>query len=67
MAERKPKPPAPVWTVEFDERARRELRKLAAETQETILRYLRERIAGSSDPQTIRKTIADESRRLVAL
>jgi mRNA interferase RelE/StbE len=41
---------APVWEVEFDDRARRELRKLAAEIQRTILCYMRERVAGSSDP-----------------
>jgi len=43
--------PGSVWTVEFDERARRELRKLAPETQRMILRFLRERVAGSSDPR----------------
>ena len=37
----------PVWAVEFDDRARRELRKLDAKAQKVILRYLRERIAGS--------------------
>ena len=44
--------PAPrPWTVEFDDRARRELRKLGAETQRTILKYLRERIAIAADPR----------------
>jgi mRNA interferase RelE/StbE len=46
-----------MWTVEFDDRARRELRKLAAETQETILCYLRERIAGTSDPRQFGKPL----------
>ncbi len=45
------------WTVEFDERARRELRKLSAETQQMILRYLRERIEGSSDPKASGKPL----------
>ena len=49
--------PRSVWTVEFDERARRELRKLAAETQRMILRFLRERIAGSSDPRQFGKAL----------
>jgi mRNA interferase RelE/StbE len=39
------------WTVEFDDRARRELRRLDAKTQQIILRYLRERIAGAEDPR----------------
>jgi mRNA interferase RelE/StbE len=39
------------WTIEFDDRARRELRKLDAENQQTVLRYLRERIAGAEDPR----------------
>ena len=45
------------WTVEFDDRARRELRKLAAENQQLILRYLRERIAGSTDPRQFGKPL----------
>lgn len=52
-----PKPAVPVWTVEFDDRARRELRKLAPETQQTILRYLRERVAGSPDPRQLGKPL----------
>jgi mRNA interferase RelE/StbE len=40
-----------VWTVEFDDRARRELRKLDSKIQKKILRYLRERLAGSEDPR----------------
>jgi mRNA interferase RelE/StbE len=39
------------WTVEFDDRARRELRKLDVTTQQAILRYLRERIAAAGDPR----------------
>jgi mRNA interferase RelE/StbE len=46
-----------VWTIEFDDRARRELRKLAPQTQQLILRYLRERIAGSSDPRQFGKPL----------
>ncbi len=46
-----------IWTVEFDDRARRELRKLAVETQEMILRFLRERIAGASDPRRFGKPL----------
>lgn len=57
MVAHKSEPVAPVWTVEFDDRAQRELRKLAAETQETILHYLRERIAGASDPRQFGKPL----------
>lgn len=42
---------ARVWRVEFDRAAARELRKLGAPAERLILRYLRERIAGSSDPR----------------
>jgi mRNA interferase RelE/StbE len=45
------------WTVEFDDRARRELRKLDAATQQTILRYLSERIAGAEDPRQFGKPL----------
>ena len=47
----------PVWTVEFDDRARRELRKLDIKVQREILRYLRERVAGSSDPRQFGKPL----------
>jgi mRNA interferase RelE/StbE len=60
MTTPKPRRPArkePAWTVEFDDRARRELRKLSPETQQTILRYLRERVAGSSDPRQFGKPL----------
>lgn len=54
-----PSDPAQVeqWTVEFDDRARRELRKLGVATQQTILRYLRERIAGAEDPRQFGKPL----------
>lgn len=45
------------WTVEFDDRARRELRKLDSPIQREILSYLRERIAGSSDPRAFGKSL----------
>ena len=40
-----------IWKVEFDERARKELRKLDRQAQTNILRYLRERIATHEDPR----------------
>ena len=47
----------PAWAVEFDDRARRELRKLDRRTQQDILRYLRERLAGSPDPRQFGKPL----------
>jgi len=38
-----------IWKVEFDERARKELRKLDRQAQANILSYLRERIATHED------------------
>jgi mRNA interferase RelE/StbE len=40
-----------VWRIEFDSDAARDLRKLGAEPQRLILRYLRERIATAEDPR----------------
>jgi mRNA interferase RelE/StbE len=44
---------APVWRVEFDRAAARELRRLGAEAERRVLRFLRERIAGSDDPRRL--------------
>ena len=40
-----------IWSVEWDERAGKELRRLDPPAQREILRYLRERIAGSNNPR----------------
>jgi len=40
-----------IWKVEFDDRARSELRKLDASAQRNILHYLRERLATDQDPR----------------
>jgi mRNA interferase RelE/StbE len=45
------------WTVEFDDRARRELRKLDSGVQDAILRYLHERIAIMQDPRRFGKPL----------
>ncbi len=42
---------APVWRIEFDRAAARELRKLGSEAERAITRYLRERIATAEDPR----------------
>jgi mRNA interferase RelE/StbE len=49
--------PVPAWQVEFDDRARRELRKLDTAVQQAILRYLRERIATQEDPRRFGKPL----------
>jgi mRNA interferase RelE/StbE len=41
----------PGWRVESDRTAARDLRKLGVEAERLILRYLRERIAGSNNPR----------------
>lgn len=48
------------WSVEFDEAARKELRKLDRQAQQDILRYLRERIATDDDPRRFGKALARE-------
>lgn len=44
---------APLWRVEFDRAAARDLRKLGAEAERRVLSYLRTRIAGSGDPRRL--------------
>jgi len=48
---------APVWRVEFDPDAARELRKLGHEARRTIQNYLRERIATANDPRRLGHTL----------
>jgi mRNA interferase RelE/StbE len=43
----------PVWRVEFDRAAARELRKLGVEAERRVLAYLRTRVAGNSDPRRL--------------
>lgn len=44
---------AAVWRVEFDRAAARDLRKLGTDAERPVLRFLRERIAGSEDPRRL--------------
>ena len=46
------------WTVEFDDVATKELRKLDRQAQQEILRYFRERIATDEDPRRFGKPLA---------
>lgn len=53
-----------MWTVEFDERARKELRKLDPATQDRILKWLRHRIADQPDPRRFGKALKGRMRGL---
>ena len=46
------------WTVEFDDAAAKELRKLDRQAQQEILRYFRERIATDEDPRRFDKPLS---------
>ena len=46
------------WVVEWDDRARKELRKLDRQHQKDILNYLKERIAINADPRRFGKPLA---------
>lgn len=48
------------WTVEFDDTAAKELRKLDRQTQSDILRYFRERISTEEDPRRFGKPLSNE-------
>ena len=48
------------WTIEWDDRARRELRRLDRQTQREILRYFNERIASDEDPRRFGKSLRHE-------
>ena len=48
------------WTVEFDDAAAKELRKLDRQAQIDILRYFRERIATDEDPRRFGKPLSGE-------
>ncbi len=46
------------WKVEWDDRARKELRKLDRQLQQEILRYLREKISTPEDPKRFGKPLS---------
>ena len=46
------------WIVEWDDRARKELRKPDQQLQKNILKYLRERIAVCDDPRRFGKPLS---------
>jgi mRNA interferase RelE/StbE len=54
----------PVWRVEFDRAAVRDLRKLGAEAERRVLRFLRERIAGRTDPRALGHALTGDHKGL---
>ncbi|OGT42720.1 MAG: addiction module toxin RelE [Gammaproteobacteria bacterium RIFCSPHIGHO2_12_FULL_37_34] len=47
-----------IWIVEWDDRARKELRKLDKKLQKDILTYFRKRIAVDADPRRFGKPLS---------
>jgi len=52
------------WRVEFDRDAARDLRKLGAVAERTILRYLRQRIATAENPGRFGKPLTGDPKGL---
>ncbi|HXF89950.1 MAG TPA: hypothetical protein VNK48_16495 [Xanthobacteraceae bacterium] len=57
---------APVWRVEFHRAAVHDLRKLGVDGERRVLRYLRERIAGSEDPRRFGRALTGDRKGLWA-
>jgi len=53
-----------IWRVEFDRDAARDLRKLGAEAERAILRYLRQRIATAEDPRRFGRALTGDLKGL---
>ncbi len=53
-----------LWRVEFDRDAARDLRKLGAQAQRLILRYLRDRVATTQDPRRFGKPLTGDLKGL---
>jgi mRNA interferase RelE/StbE len=45
------------WTIEFDEQARRQLKKLDAQTSARLYAFLRDRVAPLDDPRQLGKAL----------
>jgi mRNA interferase RelE/StbE len=53
-----------IWQVEWDDRARKELRKLDKQIQQHILKYMRERIATGNNPRRFGKGLTNDKNGL---
>ena len=49
-----------IWKIEWDDRARRELRRLDPSVQRDILAFMRQRIAVDDDPRRYGKRLRQE-------
>ena len=56
-----------IWKVEFDDRARKELRRLDRQAQVNILAYLRNRIAAHEDPRRFGDPLRKKSVRILEI
>jgi len=45
------------WTIEWDDRASKELKRLDRQTQREIIRYFRKRIATEKDPRRFGRSL----------
>jgi mRNA interferase RelE/StbE len=54
----------PVWRIEFDHDAARDLRKLGAVAQKAVLGYLRSRIATAENPRRFGKPLTGDLKGL---
>ena len=48
------------WTVEFTDKARRQLRKLPPDVQKRLLGFLRERVEQADDPRSLASSLTGE-------
>jgi mRNA interferase RelE/StbE len=55
---------APAWRIEFHPEAVRDLRKLGSDGESRVLRYLRERIAGTTDPRRLGHALTGDRKGL---
>jgi mRNA interferase RelE/StbE len=55
---------APAWRIQFDRAAVRDLRKLGADAEARVLRYLRERISDSQDPRRLGHALTGDRKGL---
>lgn len=49
------------WTIEFDEQARRQLKKLDVQTARRLYAFLRDRVAPLDDPRQLGKALQGSS------
>ncbi len=48
------------WRVEFEPKARKDLKALGGAERAAVLKYLRDRIEGSEDPRRFGKALVDD-------